>query len=77
MKRRTFRGQDMVIPKMQELNEVSKAPCYISQLPFELIMIIASYCAAEESYNMISVNREIRSCFLAAKTIIYKQIFCK
>jgi hypothetical protein len=41
-------------------------------LPFELIMIIASYCAAEESYSMISLNKEIRSFFLAAKTIIYK-----
>lgn len=40
-------------------------------------MIIASFCEAEESYTMISLNRELRSYFLAAKTIIYKQNFCK
>ena len=46
-------------------------------LPFELVMIMVSYCAAEESFNMIRLSREMRSFVLAAKLIIYKQLFCR
>jgi hypothetical protein len=76
VQRKTFRATES--NWLKSLNEEKdKKESYIQQLPFELIMIIATYCASEESYCMISLNKEIRSYFLAAKTIIYRQMFCK
>ena len=40
-----------------------------------MFTIISSYCAALESFNLIKVNKEIRSFVLAAKTIQYRQLF--
>ncbi len=77
MKRRTFRGSEMPIPKvLLDQGQQEGGVSYIQLLPFELIMMIATYCAAEESYAMISLNKDLRSNFIAAKTIIYRQQFC-
>lgn len=38
-----------------------KLPSQLINLPFEMIMIIVSYSAAEESFAMIRLNKELRS----------------
>jgi peroxiredoxin len=66
----------------KERNEFSDAgkeqrEAHILQLPFELVFIVARFCASEESFTVIRLSRELRSMFLAAKIILYNQMFGK
>eukprot|EP00347_Sterkiella_histriomuscorum_P007735 403347755 len=67
-----------VIPQhyKDKLKEEKSKPCgKIQDLPFEMFIFIAQYCAAQESFFMIRVNREFRSFMLGSKIIHYNNIF--
>ena len=49
----------------------------LSEMPFEMIMIIVGYCGSDESFRLISINRETRLSVLKAKTVIFKKLFVK
>lgn len=48
----------------------------LTQLPFEIIYLITGFSAAEESFRLVSLNRDLRAYVLRAKTFIYKKLVC-
>ena len=69
------RGTLREMPNLCDLRSAGDRRCHLVELPFEMVLVIASFCAAEESFNMIRVSRELRSYTLAAKMIVYRQLF--
>lgn len=47
----------------------------IQSLPFEMLLSIVQFCAADESFNLIRVSREVRLNVLLSKSIIFKRMF--
>ena len=40
-----------------------------------MFLFIAQYCAAQESFALIRVSKEIRAFILGAKIVIFRQLF--